>query len=79
MDRSTYLYVCFTRRIKHLEYSYPHKVIEWHIFKIYIQSQSLQLVRFLVLELTHLDLNPRFDMSVVFTTNYSFSGMRRLR
>jgi hypothetical protein len=24
-------------------------------------------------ELTHLDLNPRFDMNVVFTANYSFS------
>jgi hypothetical protein len=23
MDHSTYFYVCFTRRIQHLEYSYP--------------------------------------------------------
>jgi hypothetical protein len=38
-----------------------------------------QLVRFLVVELTYLDLNPRFDMDVVFMTNYSFSGRRRLR
>jgi hypothetical protein len=33
-----------------------------------------QLVRFLVVELTHPGLNPRFDMSVAFTANYSFSG-----
>jgi hypothetical protein len=32
-----------------------------------------------VVELTHLDLNSRFDMSVVFTANYSFSGRRRPR
>jgi hypothetical protein len=38
-----------------------------------------QLVRFLVMELTYSDLNLRFDMSVVFTTNYSFSGRRRVR
>jgi hypothetical protein len=34
----------------------------------------VQLVRFLVVELTHLDSNFRFDMCVVFTTNYFFSG-----
>jgi hypothetical protein len=33
-----------------------------------------QLVRFLVVELTHPGLNPRFDMGVAFTANYSFSG-----
>jgi hypothetical protein len=33
-----------------------------------------QLVRFLVVELTHLVSNPRFDMGVAFTANYSFSG-----
>jgi hypothetical protein len=38
-----------------------------------------QLVRFLVMELTYSDLNLRFDMSVIFTTNYSFSGRRRVR
>jgi hypothetical protein len=29
-----------------------------------------------VVELTHSDLNPRFDMSVTFTANYSLSGRR---
>jgi hypothetical protein len=38
-----------------------------------------QLVRFLVLELTHPGSNPRFDMGVVFTANYSFSERRRPR
>jgi hypothetical protein len=33
-----------------------------------------QLVRFIVVELIHLDSNTRFDMCVVFTTNYSFNG-----
>jgi hypothetical protein len=32
-----------------------------------------QLVRFSVMELTHSDLNLRFDISVTFMTNYSFS------
>jgi hypothetical protein len=32
-----------------------------------------QLVRFLVVELTHLNSNHKFNMSVVFTANYSFS------
>jgi hypothetical protein len=31
-----------------------------------------------VVELTHLGSNLRFDMSVIFTANYSFSGRRRL-
>jgi hypothetical protein len=30
-----------------------------------------------VVELTHIDLNLRFDMSIVFMANYSFSGRRR--
>jgi hypothetical protein len=34
----------------------------------------VQLIRFLVVELIHLDSNLRFDMVVVFTANYSFSG-----
>jgi hypothetical protein len=34
-----------------------------------------QLIRFLVVELIHPVLNHRFDMSVVFTINYSFSEM----
>jgi hypothetical protein len=38
-----------------------------------------QLVRFLVVELTHTGLNPRFGMRVVFTANYSFSGRRCTR
>jgi hypothetical protein len=38
-----------------------------------------QLVRFLVVELTHPGSNPRFDMGVAFTTNYSFSGRRHPR
>jgi hypothetical protein len=33
-----------------------------------------QLVRFLVVELTHPSLNTRFDIDVVFKANYSFSG-----
>jgi hypothetical protein len=32
-----------------------------------------------VVELTQLDLNPRFDMCVVFTVNYFFSGRGRSR
>jgi hypothetical protein len=35
-----------------------------------------QLVRFLVVKLTHPDSNPISDISVAFTTNYSFSGRR---
>jgi hypothetical protein len=38
-----------------------------------------QLARFLVVELNHSDSNSRFDMNVVFTTSYSFSGRRRPR
>jgi hypothetical protein len=37
------------------------------------------LVRLLVVELTHPDSNPRFDMCVAFTANYSFSERRRPR
>jgi hypothetical protein len=39
----------------------------------------VQLIRFLVVKITHSCLNPRFDMSAIFTTNYFFSGRRRLR
>jgi hypothetical protein len=39
----------------------------------------IQLVRFLVVKLTHPNLNPRFDMGVAFTTNYSFSERRHPR
>jgi hypothetical protein len=38
----------------------------------------IQLVRFLVAELTHSGLNSRFDMNIIFTANYSFSEIRRL-
>jgi hypothetical protein len=38
----------------------------------------VQLVRFLVVKLTHSDLNSRFNMSIIFTVNYSFSVRRRL-
>jgi hypothetical protein len=34
----------------------------------------VQLVRFLVVKLTHPASNPRFDMIIVFMANYSFSG-----
>jgi hypothetical protein len=33
-----------------------------------------QLIRLLVVKLTHLGSNPRFDMDVAFMANYSFSG-----
>jgi hypothetical protein len=38
-----------------------------------------QMVRFLVVELIHPGSNPRFNICVTFTINYSFSGRRRLR
>jgi hypothetical protein len=38
-----------------------------------------QLIRFLIVKLTHLGLDLRFDIYVAFITNYSFSGRRRLR
>jgi hypothetical protein len=38
-----------------------------------------QLVKFQVVKLIHTGSNFRFDMSVVFTSNYFFSGRRRLR
>jgi hypothetical protein len=44
-----------------------------HQLMSFCRVSLVQLVRFLVVKLTHLDLNYRFDMSVVFTTNYSFS------
>jgi hypothetical protein len=34
------------------------------------------MIRFLVVKLTHPDLNFIFDMSVVFMVNYFFSGRR---
>jgi hypothetical protein len=37
----------------------------------------VQLIRFLVTELTHSGSNPRFDICVTFMINYSFSGRRR--
>jgi hypothetical protein len=41
------------------------------------QSGLNQLVRFLVVELTHPGSNYRFDMNVTFTANYSFSRSRQ--
>jgi hypothetical protein len=38
-----------------------------------------KLVRFLVMEVTQLGLNPKFDMCVIFMANYSYSGRRRPR
>jgi hypothetical protein len=46
----------------------------------YVQNRRVdlaQLVRFLVVELTHPGSNPIFDMGVAFMANYSFSGRRR--
>jgi hypothetical protein len=36
-----------------------------------------QLIRFVVVKLNYLGLNFRFNMCVIFTANYSFSGRRR--
>jgi hypothetical protein len=36
-----------------------------------------RLIRFLMTKLIYLGSNPKFNMSVVFTVNYSFSGWRR--
>jgi hypothetical protein len=33
-----------------------------------------QLIRFLVVKLIYVDLNPKLDMSVIFMVNYSFSS-----
>jgi hypothetical protein len=48
----------------------------------YVQNRRVdlaQLVRFLVVELTHPGSNLIFDMSVTFMANYSFSRRRRSR
>jgi hypothetical protein len=39
-------------------------------------SGLAQLFRFLVMKLNYPDSNSRFDMCVIFMTNYSFSRMR---
>jgi hypothetical protein len=39
----------------------------------------VQLVRFLVIKLIHPNLNPKIDICVTFTANYSFSKRRRSR
>jgi hypothetical protein len=36
------------------------------------------MIRFLVMNLTHPDLNSIFDISVIFITNYSFKERQRL-
>jgi hypothetical protein len=33
-----------------------------------------QLIRFLVVQLIYVDLNPKLDMSVIFIVNYLFSS-----
>jgi hypothetical protein len=38
----------------------------------------VQLIRFLLVELTHSYLNPRFDIGIIFIVNYSSRGRRRL-
>jgi hypothetical protein len=46
--------------------------------KFGLEAVSLvQLIRFLMVELTYSDLNFRFNISVIFMTNYSFSERRR--
>jgi hypothetical protein len=40
---------------------------------------TVQLIRFLVMKLTHLGSNLRFDMCIVFMDNYSISGRRHPR
>jgi hypothetical protein len=35
-----------------------------------------QLIRFLVVQLTYSGANPKFDIDVIFMTNYSFSWRR---
>jgi hypothetical protein len=50
---------------------------EWMLSQITYSWQSeLYMIRFLVVKLTHPDLNFIFDMSVVFMVNYFFSGRR---
>jgi hypothetical protein len=39
----------------------------------------IQLIRFVVVELTYLILNFRFNMNIIFTVNYSFNKRRHLR
>jgi hypothetical protein len=47
-----------------------------NIIRKYGRVSLDQLVRFLVVKLTYSDSNPKFNMSVVFMANYSFSGRR---
>jgi hypothetical protein len=50
-----------------------------HVDKFLCRVSLAQLVRLLVVELNHTCSNTKFDMCVVFTANYSFSGRRRPR
>jgi hypothetical protein len=52
-----------------------------HVTQMVVQGRVglAQLVRFLVVELTHPGSNPRFDMGAAFTVNCSFSERRRPR
>jgi hypothetical protein len=68
------LIICFIQNIN----SNKKYKLYFNFFNNKINHYIVQLVKFLVLELTHPDLNPKFDMCVVFTVNYSFSGGRRL-
>jgi hypothetical protein len=58
-----------------------YKFLVWNNNKTKTEGVSrvglAQLVRFIVVELIHLGSNTRFDMSVAFMTNYSFSERRR--
>jgi hypothetical protein len=40
---------------------------------LYDRVSLAQLIRFLIIKLIHSDSNPRFNISVIFTANYSFS------
>jgi hypothetical protein len=49
---------------------------EWLIKKVHAAALDY-LIRFLVVELIYPYLNSKFDMSVIFIANYSFSWRRR--
>jgi hypothetical protein len=41
---------------------------------IWCRVGLIQLIRFILMKLIYIYINIRFDMRVVFTVNYSFSG-----
>jgi hypothetical protein len=57
----------------HHQWSSPSRFILAEQIVATCRVSLVQLVRFLVVELTHLGSNPKFDMSIVFAINYSFS------